>query len=68
MTLSTWYLDEFLIDKYINILKEYENIFGIEDVTIIKRLLIFKKNFLTIHNVIKAIYQRQEKLCLIERF
>lgn len=39
-----------------------------EDITIINKLLIFKGDFLTMHNIIREIYSHQEKLHLIKRF
>ncbi len=66
--LSTLPLDETLIARCINIFKKYLKRLGIEDVAILNKLLIFKSDFLTIHNVTRTIYQCQEELHPIERF
>lgn len=49
-------LDETLILRCIDIFKEYLKKFKIEDVVIINKLLIFKRDFLIVHNVTRAIY------------
>lgn len=55
--LSTLFLNKALIAEYINILKKYLKRLGIEDIAILNKLLIFKNNFLTIHNITRLIYQ-----------
>ena len=49
-------LDKTSIIKYINILKKYLKRLEIDNIAIINKLLIFKKDFFTICNVIRAIY------------
>ncbi len=66
--LPTLPLDETLIAGYINIFQEYLKRLGIEDITILNKLLIFKCDFLIMRNVIRAIYRRQEELRPIKRF
>ncbi len=66
--LSTLLLDKASIAGCIDILKKYLKRLGIEDVAILNKLLIFKNDFLTVCNITRAIYRRQEELRLIERF
>ncbi|MCJ1346581.1 hypothetical protein MMC31_004799 [Peltigera leucophlebia] len=66
--LPTLPLDESSIAGTIEILKEYLKRLGIEDVAIINKLLIFKGDFLTVRNVTRAIFRRQEELRSIDRF
>lgn len=52
----------------IDIFKKYLKKLKIESVIITNKLLTFKKDYLIIHNITRAIYQCQEKLYLIEKF
>ena len=68
ISLSTLSLDETLIAGTIDILKEYLKRLGIENAAITNKLLIFKRDFLTVRNVTKVIYQHQEELYSIDKF
>lgn len=54
--LPTLPLNKFLIAETIEILKKYLKRLGIRDIIIINKFFIFKGDFFTIPNVIKAIY------------
>ena len=54
--LLTLSLDEILITRCINIFKKYLKRLGIEDVTIINKLFIFKGDFFLVNTIIKVIY------------
>lgn len=54
--LLTLPLDKVLIAETIAILKKYLKKLGIENIAIINKLFIFKKNFLIIYNLTKIIY------------
>ena len=59
--LPTLPLDEASIAGIIDILKEYIKRLEIENVSITNKLLIFKEDFLTIHNIPRVIYWCQEE-------
>ncbi len=61
-------LDKALIARCIDSFKKYLKRLEIKDVAIFNKLLILKDDFLTVHNVTRAIDRRQEELCPIERF
>lgn len=61
-------MDKISIKRIIDILKEYFKRLGIENVTIINKLFIFKEDFFIIYNVNKIIYQYKEKLYLMKKF
>ena len=68
ISLPTLSLNEISIAGMIDILKKYLKRLGIENIAITNKLFIFKGDFLTVHNVTRAIYQRQEKLYLIPQY
>lgn len=66
--LSILPLHEVVTTRYIDIPKKYLKRLGIEDIAISIKLLILKKDFLTMCNVNRAIYWYLEELRLIIKF